>query len=323
MERLLLLILMIFALTRISCSERKTTEISPSSEGSTSEEAFASRALHFAITDDSDFEKMRQPQPGEWLHRFHERGQTFEEYVSCEPTTRTKERSRIVILPIGPFTENQKQILSTLCEFTQIFFDCPTEIVDGIDLPNAHFRVRSWAGKTWKQYLTGYFLYEVLPKKLPSDAICCLGITMVDLYPEESWNYVFGEATPRERVGIYSLVRYFGAFWGEKETPQSQVQALRRSCKTLSHEIGHIFTMEHCISYNCGMNGSNSLEESDRRPLFFCPVCLKKLQWNLKFDVLSRYEKLKEFFAKNGMLQEAQWLDKRIRKIRHYAQKRE
>lgn len=277
------------------------------------------RALHFAVTDDSDFEKMRQPQPGEWLHRFHEKGQTFEEYVNCEPTTRTKERSKIVLLPIGPFTEQEKEILLKLREFTHIFFDCPTEVAQGIDLPAEDFRVRNWAGRTWKQYLTGYFLHEVLPKKLPDDAICILGITMADLYPDESWNYVFGEASPRERVGIYSLVRYFGAFWGEEETPESRIQALRRSCKTLSHEIGHIFTIEHCIFYDCGMNGSNSLEESDRRPLFFCPVCLKKLQWNLKFDVLPRYEKLKEFFAKNKMTDEVQWLEKRIRKIREYA----
>jgi archaemetzincin len=284
-------------------------------------EKFAMRALEFATTDDSDFQKMSQPQPGEWLHRFHERGQTFEEYLNCEPITRTKERSRIVLLPIGPFAENQKQLLSTLREFTQIFFDCPTEVAQGIDLPAENFRVRNWAGRTWKQYLTGYFLYEVLPKKLPDDAICCLGITMADLYAGESWNYVFGQASPRDRVGIYSLVRYFPAFWGERETPEAEIQALRRSCKTLSHEIGHIFTMEHCIFYDCGMNGSNSLEESDKRPLFFCPVCLKKLQRNLKFDVLSRYEKLKDFFAKNRMTQEAQWLDNRIRKVRQFAEK--
>jgi archaemetzincin len=320
MERSPFLILIIFALTGISCSDNKVQEMLQSPESDSSKERYAMSALQFATTDDSDFEKMREPQPGEWLHRFYERGQTFEEYVNCDPTTRTKEQSRIVLLPIGHFTEKERELLLALREFTQIFFDCPTDIADGIDLPASHFRVRNWAGRTWSQYLTTYFLEEVLPKKLPGDAICCLGITIADLYPDESWNYVFGEATVRERVGIYSLVRYFPAFWGEKETPESQIQALRRSCKTLCHEIGHMFTIAHCIFYNCGMSGSNSLAESDRRLLFFCPICLKKLQWNLKFDVLSRYEKLEKFFATNGLAEEVRWLQKRVKKIRQFAQ---
>ncbi len=28
------------------------------------------------------------------------------------------------------------------------------------------------------------------------------------------------------------------------------------------HEIGHMFLMEHCIYFNCVMNGSMSFEES-------------------------------------------------------------
>jgi predicted Zn-dependent protease len=41
---------------------------------------------------------------------------------------------------------------------------------------------------------------------LPEDAFCLLGITMEDLYPNPSWNFVFGEAALRERVGVASRV---------------------------------------------------------------------------------------------------------------------
>jgi len=45
----------------------------------------------------------------------------------------------------------------------------------------------------------------------------------------------------------------------------------------MTHEIGHMFTMKHCVYYNCLMNGSMSLEESKTRFPFYCPVCIRKL----------------------------------------------
>jgi len=43
--------------------------------------------------------------------------------------------------------------------------------------------------------------------------------------------------------------------------------------------------MLHGVFFNCLMNGSNHLAESDRRPLHLCPVDLRKLQWTLGFDI--------------------------------------
>lgn len=66
------------------------------------------------------------------------------------------------------------------------------------------------------------------------------------------------------------------------------------------HEITHMFGVRHCIYYQCVMNGSNHLEESESRPLELCVVCLRKLQSNIKFDMLERYKKIYEFVQKNG-----------------------
>lgn len=38
------------------------------------------------------------------------------------------------------------------------------------------------------------------------------------------------------------------------------------------------------------MQGSNHLEESDRRPLDFCPICLHKLQVTIGFNIADRYK---------------------------------
>ena len=102
----------------------------------------------------------------------------------------------------------------------------------------------------------------MLAPRLPNDAIAYLGITMGDLYPEASWNFVFGEATLDERVGVYSLVRYFPGFTGEKDTPAARTLGLLRSFKVLSHETGHMFGLHHCARFECLMNGTNSLEET-------------------------------------------------------------
>jgi len=56
-----------------------------------------------------------------------------------------------------------------------------------------------------------------------------------------------------------------------------------------------MFGLTHCTFFNCLMNGSNHLAESDRRPLHVCPVCLRKLQWSIGLDVLARYTALEAF----------------------------
>jgi len=57
------------------------------------------------------------------------------------------------------------------------------------------------------QLLTGDVL-DLLKTRLPEDAFALLGVTMMDLYPDPNWNFVFGQASLRDRVGVYSFTRY-------------------------------------------------------------------------------------------------------------------
>ena len=157
---------------------------------------------------------------------------------------------------------------------------------------------------------------DFLKARVPADAFCLLAITMEDLYPETSWNFVFGQASLRERVGVYSFGRYDPAFYGQPRGPGYETLLLRRSCKVLAHETGHMFGLAHCTFFNCLMNGSNHLVESDRRPLHLCPVCLRKLQWSIGFDVLERYRALERVIRADGFIDEADWLTDRIRILR-------
>ncbi|XP_021082785.1 archaemetzincin-2 isoform X3 [Mesocricetus auratus] len=153
-----------------------------------------------------------------------------------------------------------------------------------------------------------------LKKKKPKDAFCIVGITMIDLYPRDSWNFVFGQASLTDGVGIFSFARYGKDFYSSRYegkvkkaqrtsssdysifdnyyNPEVTSILLRRSCKTLTHEIGHIFGLRHCQWLACLMQGSNHLEESDRRPLHLCPICLRKLQCAIGFSIVERYKAL-------------------------------
>lgn len=60
----------------------------------------------------------------------------------------------------------------------------------------------------------------------------------------------------------------------------------------MTHEICHMFGLQHCYYFECALNESSSIAEAEQQPLFLCPVCLRKLHKVLKFDVAKRYHLL-------------------------------
>jgi len=113
-----------------------------------------------------------------------------------------------------------------------------------------------------------------------------------------------------------SLCRCYPEYWGQARKDSDDATALSRACKVLNHEVGHMFGLEHCVFFHCSMNGANSLAETDLAPLHFCPLCDRKLAWNIGYSPLKRYEALKDFCAKYGMNNEADWTARRIKQWR-------
>ena len=111
-----------------------------------------------------------------------------------------------------------------------------------------------------------------------------LSVTLEDLYPHPDWNFVFGLAHLESRTGVFSFVRYDPNFWG-MEDPSRDLTLLYNACEVMVHEIGHMFSIKHCIYFNCTMNGSNSYNESTRSVAYLCPVCLRKLSKAIGFKV--------------------------------------
>src|SRR5690606_22427518 len=109
------------------------------------------------------------------------------------------------------------------------------------------------------QILSGYVIDRLLAPRLPPDAAAYVSFTASDLWPGDGWNFVFGQASLRDRVGVWSVARYGDPAGGAAAFRQ----VLRRTLKVAVHETGHMFSMRHCTAYQCVMNGVNNQDESD------------------------------------------------------------
>ncbi|HTZ20362.1 MAG TPA: archaemetzincin [Opitutaceae bacterium] len=267
--------------------------------------------LRRAFDPGDAFHPIDPPEPGDWLDAHPEKGQTFDQFIASHPNRPDKSRSKIYLLPLGPLDSEGSPALEKLRSFAAAFFQMEVQVLPAAVIDEQTFSPRINQHTKRRQILTTDVL-AYLRGKLPPDAFCLLGVTLEDLYPAPSWNYVFGQASLRERVGVYSFVRYDPEFFGEPRPPDYQALILRRSCKVLAHETAHMFGLPHCIYFHCLENGSNSLSESDRKPVDLCPVCLRKLQDSVGFDVVKRYEDLARFYRMEGWIAEAAWVSRRL-----------
>lgn len=249
-----------------------------------------------------------EPRPGEWLSFKDEKGQNFKEYVEYKPVRPSEYKNKIYIQPIGSFNEREDQLMDKLTEYIGLFFQLEVVVLD--DMPD------SVVPKNSRRYNFGieqlhskYILDKVLIPNIPGDAVALSAITNMDLYPRDSWNFVFGQANLKKRVGVSSFHRMHVV---NLESEKDFNQCLRRIMRTATHEIAHMLSMKHCTTHKCMLNGSNSLDEADQKPLHLCHDCHQKLSWNLKYDSVERFIVLKEFFEQNGFEKEAKYYSQAI-----------
>jgi archaemetzincin len=265
------------------------------------------------LAADADFPVIAAPLPGEWLAAHREHGQSFEAFLKSGANRPDAARRVIYFLPIGQFTDMGSPSPAALREYAEAFFQMEVRVLPGYEPGADEFLPRVNDFTTYPQIHSRHVM-AFLRKRLPADAYCLIGVTMTDLYPDAKWNFVFGQASLRERVGVFSFARYDPVFFGMERGADYMKSMLRRSCHTLSHEITHMFGLWHCIYYKCVINGSNSLRESDEQPLHPCVVCLRKLHEATEFDVVKRYKELEAFYKKHDMSDEAEWVARQLRK---------
>jgi archaemetzincin len=255
---------------------------------------------------------MGKPKPGDWLSHHRESGQSFDDYMRDHKKRIRDQFATMYIQPLGEFEGTQGKLLDLTADFMSRFYGMPVKKLDTLTidkLPAAARRVHP----QWKddQILSTYVLDEVLKPRRPDDAVAVLGLTASDLWPGEGWNFVFGQASLTDRVGVWSIYRL-----GDPDKSDDDFKlCLRRTLATAVHETGHMLGIKHCTAYECGMNGSNSLRESDGRPLEFCPECQQKIWWTCGVQPIPRYRKLLEFAEKNELIDEADYWQKALERL--------
>jgi archaemetzincin len=236
---------------------------------------------------------LKKAEKDDWLFEHKELEQTFEAYQKRAPIKPNDTLNTIFIQPIGEFNTAQNQIIEATADYLTRFFTIKTIILNPIAesiIPKKNKRIKDGI----EQLNSKYILDSVL-NKMPKNAIVSMAITAKDLYPDDAWNFVFGEANTVKRRAVSSIFRY------NTEGVLDTTLCLDRLIKTAAHEIGHAFSCLHCVHNQCVMNGSNSLEESDKAPNSLCSDCLRKLSWHLQFDNKKRLNQLSYFYFKHNL----------------------
>lgn len=232
------------------------------------------------------------PEEGDWLLEMEEKGRTFKEYTKSNPHRPTK-FSRIYICEVGEFDGIKRKLLKDTIRYIEAFFGLEVKVHSKVDfdsIPSRGWRSREDGNI---QIHTDWVLSR-LKRDVPDDAQTYIAFSSYDLYPEEDWNFVFGMASLRDRTGVWSIYR-------NGDPKEDYTLCLRRTISTAIHEICHAYGIVHCIGYECLMNGSMSLEESDRGVLYMCPQCLNKLVWNSNMNIEKRMNKMMEICEELGL----------------------
>lgn len=249
------------------------------------------------------------PEPIDWMAMHPEPAQSFVQYIKSHPLKPDDIKKYIYISLLGDFDNKQTEIIQQTASYIEDYFGMTVKFADPISLAHLPDEVKRIHPLTKdKQILTTYVLEDVLIPQKPKDAFSYIAFTTSDLWPGEGWNFVFGQASIDDGVGVWSIYRN-----GDPNKSEEDFKLCRlRTIKTGTHEIGHMFSMHHCVFFECNMNGSNHRLESDRRPLWLCPVCLMKLTWNTGQDPRERYKNLLEASRTLGLDNEENFFERSL-----------
>eukprot|EP00756_Hemistasia_phaeocysticola_P011117 Hpha_TRINITY_DN15090_c0_g1::TRINITY_DN15090_c0_g1_i1::g.123353::m.123353/K06974/amzA, AMZ2, AMZ1; archaemetzincin len=226
-----------------------------------------------------------QPKSGDWLREHQERGQGVVSFL--RRPLRAQPHSTFQTVVIQPVGEHQKlhEVLPPLTAWISAYYCLNVEVAPTVTFEEIARDVAVREHPDYGRQLHASKVIDFAKKRVSANRAlsrtCCavVALTMEDLYPRDAWNFVFGLARGSESAAVVSLVRYM---------EDDRCSILHRACKVLTHELGHIFGLGHCIYFGCLMNGSNHLEELDRNPLQLCPVCLTKTMITFQWNLLSR-----------------------------------
>jgi archaemetzincin len=142
-----------------------------------------------------------------------------------------------VLTRLGNVSAKDERTLALVAMELEAFFARPVRFAPDLDLA----RIPASAQRTTRGYglqvQSLYVLDSLLVPERPPDAWVFVALSTLDLYPEPSWNFVFGQARPERGVGVWSLAR-FAEPGTQRGSERNERTFLLRTVRTASHEIG-------------------------------------------------------------------------------------
>jgi archaemetzincin len=246
-------------------------------------------------------ESLSAPAPGDWRSIHDESGQSLAEFRAAPRRQPGIDGTVLALARLGGTRPAQERIFARTGQYLASCYGLPVRFATDLD-PSAIPPAARRAARGYGPQVNSRFVLDSLlvPRRSKEDLVL-LALSTFDLYPDDDWNFVFGQARPAEGVGVWSIARY-GAL---DDSPAAEPRVLSRMLRTATHEVGHLVGLAHCITFRCVMNGSNNLEELDARPLEFCPVCLAKVCTALGLDPAARAERVSTDLRGFGLLSDA------------------
>lgn len=176
---------------------------------------------------------------------------------------------KVGIFGIGDLPSNFLQRLSLGLEERFLY---PFSVEPALALPTSAFN------SVKKQYFAPALMAQL--KNAPSGLKYALGIADVDLYGI-SLNFIFGDASPEDRIALVSLWRLRPEFYGHN--PDEGLLS-DRLLKESMHQLSHAQGLNHCYNQTCVMFYANNIYDIDKKSFLFCQDCERKLKKTAALD---------------------------------------
>jgi len=264
----------------------------------------------------NDYKDIAYPKRDNWLSKYgNEETQTYKDFLTIMNKS-IKEKNTIFLLNLDNGLNNLENsyindgLFKNFILLIQLYYPgVKAQILEG----NHNLETLQITKRSHDNAYDSVDVLRKISKIKPSNGMLIMGITSYDLF-QKSFDHVYGLANLQTNSGVISFKRFWEHFSKIKNISVID-SVIKLGGQTLLHEIGHIFGMNHCVYFNCNMNGSNGIEEALSQSFELCPVCLRKMFGMLNFDILNRFENLIEGLIKiNKILyaKEISWFKKRV-----------
>jgi len=165
-----------------------------------------------------------------------------------------------ILVIISKQLKIEKQIINFLRDNLANIFKTEITIKFNLKVPEECYDLKR--GQYYSDKILQYIKENINPVQKT------LAIVEKDLYTK-NMNFIFGQADFINGIAVISVARLYH---------QNKNKFMNRIIKEAVHELGHLFGLSHCDSFQCVMYFSNSLFDTDKKNFKFCKNCQGKIK---------------------------------------------